>query len=59
MALSCKINEQLFTFNGKEYNYNEFRALMYDGLLDQALKPAAQAAQSESAFLAGLQPRCP
>lgn len=45
MALSCKINEQLFTFNGKEYNYNEFRALMYDGLLDQALKPAAPAAQ--------------
>ena len=35
MALSCEINEQLFTFNGKEYNYNEFRALMYDGLLER------------------------
>jgi hypothetical protein len=35
MALNCKINEQLFTFNGKEYNYNEFRALMYDGLLER------------------------
>ena len=45
MALSCKLNERIFTFSGKDYSYNEFRALMYDGLIDQALKPAAQVAE--------------
>lgn len=48
MALSCKINEQLFAFNGKEYNYNEFRALMYDGLLAPSAA-TAQAAQPQTA----------
>lgn len=35
MALGCKINERIFTFEGKDYSYDEFRALMYDGLLER------------------------
>lgn len=35
MALSCAKKDRIFTFNGKEYDYNEFRALMYDGLLER------------------------
>ena len=35
MALNCDLNKRIFTFEGKDYNYNEFRSLMYDGLLER------------------------
>jgi hypothetical protein len=34
MALSCEIKEQIFTFQGKDYNYTEFRRMMIAGLMD-------------------------
>jgi hypothetical protein len=43
MALSCDIKDRIFTFNGKDYNHNEFRALMYDGLLERVSELTAQA----------------
>jgi len=43
MALSCDIKEQIFTFQGKDYNYNEFRFMMLAGLMD--------AVESDKAFL--------
>jgi len=46
MALSCDIKEQIFTFQGKDYNYNECRALMYDGVLEQALKAPVAATKA-------------
>ena len=35
MALPCAKKDRIYTFNGNEYGYNEFRALMYDGLLER------------------------
>jgi len=35
MALNCDLNKRIFTFEGKDYSYDEFRALMYDGLLER------------------------
>jgi hypothetical protein len=46
MALNCDIKEQIFTFNGKDYSYNEFRALMYDGLMERVPELTAKAKET-------------
>ncbi|MFO0447268.1 MAG: hypothetical protein ACK52I_01035, partial [Pseudomonadota bacterium] len=33
MALNCKLSERIFTFEGKDYSYAQFQALLAEGLL--------------------------